>query len=193
MRNFNSSRVLYMSIMILSLLIGVGSYSQDYGVTTLPSFKEDGEATYPFEGMIPMIPVVSEGYDPENEGSRPWKMEKTFNLMMEARVNVVVPLEIISDIDIKAMIIDNQKLEIPFEIEMNREPEKQDHYMLRYSETEIDIDGDGKVDTRIYSPKYINKKVVDDNLLTIDGENISIEGVHRKRVYITVEIKDGGK
>ena len=63
--------------------------------------------------------------------------------------------------------------------------------MLNYSQTEIDLDNDGNIDTKIYSPKYINKKVVDDNLLTIDGSNITKEGLHKKRVYITVEVRDG--
>ncbi|MGL4901801.1 MAG: hypothetical protein ACRC3I_01825, partial [Cetobacterium sp.] len=66
----------------------------------------------------------------------------------------------------------------------------QNFYVLNYSETEIDIDGDGTVDTFIYSPKYINKKLVKDNYLYIDGKNISREGVHKKKVYITVELNE---
>lgn len=178
-------------IALILILNSVGLFSQDYGIATLPSFQEDGEAAAPSPEFVPVVPVIIQGDSSEHEGDGAWKLDKTFNLMMESRVNVVVPLEIISDIDIKATVIDNQELEIPFEIEMNREPEKKDHYLLQYSQREIDIDGDGKIDTKIYSPKYINKKILDENRLVIQGENISNEGTHRKKIYITVEIKDG--
>lgn len=184
-------RILKILIITIFLLNVTEVYSNDYGVSTLPSFEEDGNLVPDFFPTIPIVPIISVGVNPEDMEGKPWRLEKTFNLLMEKRVNVVVPLEIVSDVDIKAMVIDNQILEIPFEIEMNREPERMDYYSLNFSETEIDIDGDGKIDTRIYSPKYINKKIVDENKLVIEGENISVEGVHRKRVYITVEIKDG--
>ena len=43
---------------------------------------------------------------------------------MGMEVEVIIPLEIISDIEIQAMIIDDQEVEVPFEIEMNKEPDK---------------------------------------------------------------------
>lgn len=51
-------------------------------------------------------------------------LEKTYTILMEEKVNVFVPLEIISDVDIEATLIGNQSLEIPFEIELNKQPEK---------------------------------------------------------------------
>lgn len=141
--------------------------------------------------IIPAIPLIpASPIEKVDENLDVWELEKMTTLMMENRLQIVVPLEIISDLDVKALIIDDQKLEIPFEIEMNKEPDRKDYYMLKYTATELDIDDDGSMDTRIYSPKYINKKVVDDNLLTIDGANISREGTHKKRVYVTVELKD---
>ncbi|MGL5189881.1 MAG: hypothetical protein ACRC7S_09565, partial [Cetobacterium sp.] len=79
---------------------------------------------------------------------------------------------------------------IPFEIEMNKKPDKQNYYKINYSENEIDIDKDGKVDTFIYSNKYINSKIEKDNYVVIKGRNISKDGYHEKIVYITVETND---
>ncbi|WP_426711478.1 hypothetical protein [Cetobacterium sp. SF1] len=114
----------------------------------------------------------------------------TKTVMMGITTNVVVPLEIISDIDIQAMVIDNQDVVVPFELEMSKTPNKKDYYKVKYSETEIDIDKDGKVDTYIYSNKYINSKIQKDNYVLIKGRNISKEGYHEKIIYIDVEIKD---
>lgn len=71
---------------------------------------------------------------------------------------------------------------------MNRKPEKQNYYSVKYSESVIDIDNDGKPDTYIHSPKYINERISKDNYVKIYGENISKEGKHKKTVYITVEV-----
>ena len=96
----------------------------------------------------------------------------------------------LNDISYQNIILDNQKLEIPFEVEFNKVPEKKDYYKLCYSETEIDIDQDGKTDTFIYSSPFINTKIKTDNILYIDGENISKEGTFKKKVYMTIEIKE---
>ncbi|MGL4801578.1 hypothetical protein [Cetobacterium somerae] len=114
----------------------------------------------------------------------------TKTIMMGITTNIVVPLEIISDIDIEAMVIDDQDVLVPFELEMSKTPNKKDYFKVKYSETEIDIDKDGKVDTYIYSNKYINSKIQKDNYVLIRGRNISKEGYHEKIVYIDVEIKD---
>ena len=107
--------------------------------------------------------------------------------MIEAKVNIFIPLEIVSDIDIEATVYGDQIVEVPFEIELNKEPEKKDYYKLTYSETEIDIDSDGRVDTYIYSPKFINTRYIRDNYVKIYGERISSEGDYIKKVYVTVE------
>ena len=109
---------------------------------------------------------------------------------MKMETEIVVPLEIISDVEIQAMVIDDQKVTVPFEIEMNKEPDKKDYYKLNYSETEIDIDDDGRTDTFIYSNEYINSKIEKDNRVEIQGKNISKEGYHEKIIYITIEIHD---
>lgn len=114
----------------------------------------------------------------------------TKTVMMGINTNVVIPLEIISDIDIEAMVIDNQDVLVPFELEMSKTPNKKDYFRVKYSETEIDIDKDGNIDTYIYSNKYINSKIQKDNYVLIRGRNISKEGYHEKTVYIDVEIKD---
>ena len=150
---------------------------------------ETPSISIPMIPLIPATPVTDVTTDTENNLLE-WELEKIDTFSLETIVNVIVPLEIISDVEIKAMVIDDEKLVIPFELEMNKEPDKKDLYKLNYSETEIDIDKDGNIDTKIYSPKYINERVVKDNYLTIDGANISKEGVHKKRVYITVELKE---
>ena len=114
-------------------------------------------------------------------------IESGKEMTMKVQANIVTPLQIMTDLDVKATVVDNQKLEIPFKLEMNKNPNKT--YELSYTENLIDIDNDGKIDTHIISPKYINKKVVDDNLIIIDGQNISVEGTHRKKVYINIEMK----
>ena len=88
------------------------------------------------------------------------------------------------------MVIDNQKLEIPFDVELNKVPDKKDYYSIKFSETEIDIDNDGQIDTKIYTPKFINTRIVEDNILYVDGAKISKEGTHTKKVYMTIEVKE---
>ncbi|MGL4453012.1 MAG: hypothetical protein ACRCTZ_17775, partial [Sarcina sp.] len=157
--------------------------------TILPLLPEDYENQPNLLPAIPLIPALpDEESTNDNSGEEvKWKLEDSYTINLDTKVQVVVPLEIITDVDIKALIIDDEQVTIPFELEMNKEPNKQNFYVLNYSETEIDIDEDGTVDTFIYSPKYINKKLVKDNYLYIDGKNISREGVHKKKVYITVE------
>lgn len=146
-------------------------------------FSEESEPIIPMLPLLPSMPV-----NPEAEG-KPVPLEvKTIVMKMETEI--VVPPEIISDTEIQAMVIDNQKAVVPFEIEMNKEPDKKDYYKLNYSETEIDIDDDGKTDTFIYSNEYINSKIEKDNRVEIQGENISKEGYHEKIIYMTVEIHD---
>ena len=170
-----------LTIILFSIILGNILYAAE---TT-----ENPSISIPMIPMIPATPTTDTTTDNENNLLE-WELEKIDTFSLETTVNVVVPLEIISDVEIKALIIDNEKLTIPFELEVNKTPDKKDFYKLNYSETEIDIDMDGQIDTVIYSPKYINEKIVKDNYLVIDGANISKEGVHKKRVYITVELKE---
>lgn len=126
----------------------------------------------------------------EEELAAGWKLQKNYTALLESKLNVFVPLEILSDIDINAVVIDSEELNIPFEIELNKEPEKKDYYKLKFSETEIDIDNDGKIDTQIYSPKYINQKIASENYVNIKGANISKDGDYYKKIYITVEVDE---
>lgn len=119
-----------------------------------------------------------------------WRLEKNYTAILESKMNVFVPLEILSDIDINAIIIDSEDLNIPFDIELNKEPDRKNYYKLKFSETEIDIDNDGKIDTFIYSPKYINQKIVSENYVNIKGANISKDGDYYKKIYITIEVDE---
>lgn len=149
----------------------------------------------PIAPIIPLIPLVpsmpiEETTNDSSGNEVKWKLDDSYTINLDTKVQVVVPLEIITDVDIKALIIDNQELTVPFELEMNKKPDKENFYILNYSETQIDIDNDGVLDTFIYSPKYINKKLVKDNYLYINGKNITREGVHKKKIYITVELNE---
>lgn len=157
--------------------------------TSLYSFTNDfisnkKEETIPLIPLIPAIPT--KGENKENNEIR--KLEKVYTVMLESKVNVFVPLEIISDINIDTVLIGDQIAEIPFDIELNKKPEKQNYYSIKYSENILDIDNDGQMDTYIYSPQYINEKVSKNNSVKIYGEKISKEGIHKKNVYVTVEV-----
>lgn len=142
----------------------------------LPEFPEE-------EIELPLLPDGTE--EDENSNRR---LEKNFTVFLNSKVSVFVPLEIISDIEVNAVIIDEEEVSIPIEIELNRAPEKKDYYKLKFSETEIDIDKDGKIDTFIYSTPFINKKIIDDVMVNIKGKNISKEGDFNKKIYITIEV-----
>lgn len=171
---------------------------------SLISFK-NGFSNTEKEVFTPPIQLPPEVVNPENpnddftipeikksgidvDGKELRYLEKTYTVMMEAKVDVFIPLEVISDININATVIGNQIKEIPFEVELNRIPEKKDYYSIKYSESIIDIDGDGNADTYILSPKYINEKISKDNYVKIYGEKISKEGKHNKTIYVRVEV-----
>ncbi|WP_349764419.1 hypothetical protein [Fusobacterium sp. SYSU M8D902] len=145
----------------------------------------------PIEGEVgkPDVPTLPTEDKIESDG-RIRKLEKNTTVLMNVQLKVEVPLEIISDVDIEAMVIDDMKLEIPFEIELNKKPEKKDYYKIKFSENKIDIDSDGQIDTTIYTPPYINTKIVKDNMVYIDGAKISKEGKHSRKVYMTVEVRE---
>ena len=136
---------------------------------------------------IPMIPLVPTTNSEMPEIKR--TLLKLGSVQVPIEAKVIVPLEVISDIDIKALVFDNENIEIPFEIELSRKPEK-DIYKINFTSTEIDIDNDGKVDTEIFINKRIGSKTITDNHVKITGKNITKEGTHKKRVYITVEVNE---
>ncbi|MGL6120265.1 MAG: hypothetical protein ACRC0V_07120 [Fusobacteriaceae bacterium] len=181
-------------LVLILVLLSFNSFGEENvdRPTILPLLPEDYENS---PNLLPGIPIIPELNDEEttlnSKGEEfRWKLEDSYTINLDTKVEVVVPLEIITDVDIKALVIDDQELSIPFELEMNKTPDKENFYVLNYSETEIDIDGDGTLDTFIYSPKYINKKLVTENYLYIDGKNITREGVHKRKVYITVELNE---
>lgn len=135
---------------------------------------------------LPDTPKIT----PKEEVEEGWVLERNYIAVVDEKVKVFVPLEIISDINIDAVVVDNEEVKIPFEIKLNKEPEKKDYYKLKFSETNIDIDNDGKVDTIIYAPKYINKRIVDESYVKIKGENISKDGDYQKKIYVTIEVEE---
>lgn len=147
------------------------------------------------EGSIPLFPLLpSSPIDKveEGENGKPSirKLISSGVLDVDLKAEVIVPLEVISDVHIKALVVDDENLEIPFEVELSRKPEAAGIYRLNFSKTSLDIDDDGVVDTEIFASKNIDNKKIKDNYVKITGKNISKEGTHKKRVYITVEVND---
>lgn len=136
--------------------------------------------------LLPELPKET----PKEQAKLGWKLVKNYTAVLESKLNVFVPLEILSDIDINAIVLDSEELNVPFQIELNKSPEKKNYYKLKFSETEIDIDNDGLIDTKIYAPKYINKKIIEDNYVNIKGKNISKDGDYYKKIYITIEVDE---
>lgn len=154
----------------------------------IPQINENIKPELPNEiPLIPLIPALPSQVENIDEEGNIRNLEKNYTVMVEAKVNIFIPLEIVSDINIEATVYGNQVLEVPFEIELNKEPEKKNYYKLKYSETEIDIDNDGRVDTYIYSPEFVNTRYINDNFVRIHGDRISNEGDYVKKVYVTVE------
>lgn len=116
------------------------------------------------------------------------KLIKSDSIRVDAKAKVFVPLEVISDIEVKTLVVDDEEITLPFEMELNKKPDTFYKYRFNLSNKEIDIDSDGKIDTVIYVNKNIDSKIIRDNYVKISGKNISKEGTHRKRVYITVEV-----
>ena len=174
-------------LLILMLLVNGMLYSEVIPALPLvPPIKNDNTSNFPND--IPDIPKLPTEDKIEKNGIR--KLEYNTTVMLQSKLKVNVPLEILSDVDIEAMVINNQKIEVPFDIELNKEPEIKDYYKIKYSETNIDVDKDGQIDTTIYSPKFLNTRIVEDNVVTIDGAKISNEGTYKKKVYMTIEVKE---
>lgn len=142
--------------------------------------------------MIPLLPAIPTDKIEQVENGDPIvrKLISSGILEIELKAEVIVPLEVISDVHIKALVIDDENLKIPFEVELNRKPEAAGIYRLNFSKTALDIDDDGIIDTEIFASKNIDSKNIKDNYVKITGKNISKEGTHKKRVYITVEVND---
>lgn len=141
---------------------------------------------------IPLLPAIPSDKVEQGENAettvRRLISSGILDVVLEA--DVVVPLEVISDVHIKALIVDDENLEIPFEVELNKKPEAAGIYKLNFSKTSLDLDDDGVMDTEIFASKNIDSKRIKDNYVKITGKNISKEGTHKKRVYITVEVND---
>lgn len=168
-------------IMLLTIsTICLGDLIDEPMIPLLPLFPDGTPAYAPVESLEPTL---------KNEADKNRILEKIDTLMLEVRTNVYVPLEIMSDVEIEATLVDNQEVIIPFNIETNKEPDKKDYYKLKFSENEIDIDKDGIVDTYLYTTKYINSKISDGNFVNIKGAGISTEGTFYKKVYLTIEVE----
>ncbi|MGL5725309.1 hypothetical protein [Cetobacterium sp.] len=173
-------------LILLSCLFGTLSYSNTKKNTLM--LPEDLKPTPPIEiPLIPLVPALPNAVENIDEEGNIRHLEKNYTIMVEAKVNIFVPLEIVSDINVNADVFGDQVVNIPFMVELNRAPEKLNYYKLKYSETELDIDNDGRNDVFIYSPEYINTRYVTDNYVQVHGDKISKEGSYKKSVYVTVE------
>lgn len=146
--------------------------------------KEDGKEVD--EDLDSPATELIEGSE-ENRTKR--VLEKTYTVMLQAKIDIYVPLEILTDIDIDELLVGDETKVVPFEVVMNKTPEKKDYYKLNFEKTQIDIDGDGRADTFINCPKYINSRVVrDDTYVELHGDKIENDGTYSKRIFVTVEV-----
>ncbi|MEG0424286.1 MAG: hypothetical protein RR556_01015, partial [Cetobacterium sp.] len=79
--------------------------------TTLPLLPEDYERQPNLLPAIPVIPTLpsEESTEDSNGEDIKWKLEDSYTINLDTKVQVVVPLEIITDVDIKALIIDDEQ------------------------------------------------------------------------------------
>ena len=104
---------------------------------------------------------------------------------------VYLPLEIISKVFINGVVPDDEKVQFPFTLESNRVPERKDYYKLIYSTgKEFDLSGNGRIDTFINSPEYVNSNIITDTYIEVHGDKLGADGIYRKTIYITIEIDD---
>lgn len=171
---------------VLFLFQGILLMGEESGQPPLfpPNLSPELKPEIPLIPLIPALPNQVENVDVDGNIRN---LEKNYTVMMEAKVGIFVPLEIISDISVETTVFGDQVTQVPFEIELNREPEKKDFYKIIYSANQIDIDGDGKIDTYIYSPEFANSKLITDNYVEIHGGNITNPGIYQKKLYVTVE------
>ena len=178
-------------LFLFQAVLIIGSSEKENGNSAIlfpPNIGPDlNPETKPEIPLIPLIPALPNKVETIDEDKNIRHLEKNFTVMMEAKTDIYVPIEIVSDISLKALVFGDETVQVPFEIELNREPEKKNFYRIQYSEDKIDIDNDGKIDTYINSPEFANSRIITDNFVEIQGKNISNEGKHRKKVYITIE------
>ena len=175
--------MLIKKILYLMLLISSVSFAEEISIPNIPNVPPINKDELP---ELPKLPTE----DKQEKNGKIRKLLRNTTVMLQSKVEVSVPLQIMSDVDIETMVIDEQKLEIPFDIELNKEPDIKNYYKIKYSENNIDIDNDGQVDTVIYSPPYLNTRIIEDNIVYIDGAKISKEGTHKRKVYMTIEVKE---
>lgn len=175
-----------LTIFFLSQVVMFGAEELDFPVT-LPSFPDMPEIERPEIPLIPIIPSLPTEVEDTDEEGNIRHLEKNYTIMVESKVNIFVPLEIVSDISVDALVLGDETVQVPFDIELNREPEKKDFYKIVYSQKELDIDNDGRIDTYIYSPEFANTRIISDNYVEVQGRNISKDGDYQKKVYVTIE------
>lgn len=169
-----------MYIFVLSNVLLSANENVPVSIPAFPHIIKPETSEIPKDKVNPVL---------RNEEDRNRVLEKMDTIMLKVTTNVYVPLEIISDVEIETTVVDDQEVTIPFNIELNKEPDKRDYYKVKFSEENIDIDKDGVIDTQIYSTKYINSKISDGNFVNIKGSGISSEGTFYKKVYLTVEVE----
>ncbi|MGL6063483.1 MAG: hypothetical protein ACRC0S_00090 [Fusobacteriaceae bacterium] len=173
----------------LKLIIFSCLYAFNIALSNAEEVKRPETKPYPKpeSPLIPLIPGLPTEQEDTDEIGNKRHLEKNYTVMVEAKVNIFVPLEIVSDIDVSADVFGEQVVNVPFTVELNREPERADYYKLKYSETELDIDKDGRNDVFIYSPEFINTRYITDNYVQVHGDKITKEGSYKKTVYVTIE------
>ena len=112
-------------VTFLFLIISLFSFGAENKIPNMPNLPPINKDEIP---ELPQLPTE----DKQEQNGKVRKLLRNTTVMLQSKVEVSVPLQIVSDVDIETMVIDEQKLEIPFDIELNKEPDIKDYYKINY-------------------------------------------------------------
>lgn len=167
------------------------------------------------EGLIPTIDAT--GLDIDDITGYHRKLEKTYTVRLEAKVDIRIPLEIATDVDLEIDLVGNERKKGNFDIELTKAPKENSTYHIVYinpynsnlggdNDVFLDMDDDGLVDTYIKSEDITksnvttegNKHIFKNNEYVVVGDNLRFRlntngntSTYKKTIYMTVEMGVG--
>lgn len=111
-------------------------------------------------------------------------LEKVRKVSVDARLDLFEPIELTVE-SVKGVVVDNMVVKFPFIIKSSKKFEEGD-YISYSTGTDIDLDKDGRVDTRVTTSKLEvgSKKVSGD--IQVDGERLGTDGRYKETIYVRV-------
>lgn len=210
-------------VMIMSLnIFGIDSSSSSEGGVS-GNATGDGTTEIPMIPIVPAdkipdgwLPEVSTGQDIDDITGYIRDLKKTYTVRMSAKVDIRIPLEIVTDVNLNIDIVGYERKNGKFNIELTKKPKEGSTYHIVYTNPDnpefggeddvfIDVDGDGTIDTYIASKPITsssgtsqgNKVIISDNEYVVIGDNIQFKvngntkSTYEKTIYMTVEMGAG--